>query len=98
MEPELKTVKNYYQEKSQNNLRIREFDTVNSVKFSKGIEELVRIQGEAIKIVNRDKSLIHKDSYAAGRFAYFEKYLDKKYKKLVEFYLTKGQKANSKDF
>ena len=36
-----KTVNNYYKEKSKNNFRIREFNTTDSIKFSKGIENLV---------------------------------------------------------
>jgi hypothetical protein len=98
MEPQLKTVKNYYQEKSQNNLRIKEFDTTNSIKLSEDIKELVRVQKEVIKIVDKQKLVIHKDSYAAHRFAYYENLLDNEYRKLVEFYLSKGLKANRKDF
>nr|QID41915.1 LV-uORF [Fusarium cerealis] len=98
MEPELKTVKNYYQEKSQNNLRIREFDTTDSIKFSKDLKKVVGVQGEAIKIANNENFVIHEDRLAARKLAFFENTLDNEYRKLVEFYLTKGQKANPKDF
>jgi hypothetical protein len=98
MEPQLKTVKNYYQEKSKNNLRIKEFDTTNSIKLARDIKDLVRMQVEAIELINREKHVIHKDGYSAHKFACFEHAIDKKYKELVAFYLAKGIKANREHF
>jgi hypothetical protein len=98
MEPQLKTVNNYYQEKSQNNLRIKEFDTTNSVKLPRDISRLLIIQREVMKMVNKDNLAVHKDKSAAFKFAHLEYLIEKKYKQLVAFYLAKGIKANPKYF
>jgi hypothetical protein len=98
MEPQLKTVKNYYLEKSKNNLRIKEFDTTNSMKLSRDIQDLVKMQVEVTEEVHRDKLVIHGNKDVTNRLAYFEYIIDKKYKELVAFYLAKGLKANFQYF
>ena len=52
---------------------------------------------EANKIMKRDNLSLHFDS-AAVSFANAEYTLDNLHRNLVEFYLTKGQKANPSDF
>jgi hypothetical protein len=52
---------------------------------------------EANKIIKRDNLSLHLDS-AALSFANAEYTLDDLHRNLVEFYLTKGQKANPSDF
>lgn len=92
-----KTVNNYYKEKSKNNFRIREFNTTDSIKLSKDIETFVGVQMEANETIKRDNLSLHLGS-GAVRYANVEYKLDNLHRNLVEFYLTKGQKANPSDF
>lgn len=41
-----KNCKELLPRKSQNNLRIREFDTTDSIKFSKDLKKVVGVQGK----------------------------------------------------
>ena len=95
-EPELKTVNSYYKVKSQDMLRVRQFDC--SIKHAERIKEKVEVQDGALDILDANNILIQKKSKPALRLAYNEYMADKHYKKLVEFYITKGKKDNPYNF
>ena len=95
-EPELKTVNSYYKVKSQDMLRVRQFDC--SIKHAEIIKEKIEVQDKALDILEANNILIQKKSKPALHLAYNEYVADKHYKKLVEFYITKGKKDNPYNF
>lgn len=99
-EPELKTVNNYYEVKSKDMVRLRQFETDNSILLAKGINETVKVQQHYLDTMDKfsEKITKAKKKSLMNFLAMNEYAVDKDYKELVEFYITKGQKANPDDF
>jgi hypothetical protein len=66
--------------------------------LAKSIREMVKVHNNYLNKHESGEKLVHQSKSLAESVTKLEYMVDKNYRQLVEFYITKGQEANPKDF
>jgi hypothetical protein len=66
--------------------------------LAKSIADMVKVHNNYLNKHESGEKLVHKSKVLAEGVTKVEYMVDKNYRQLVEFYITKGQEANPNDF